>query len=55
MTCHDGGSRDDDSGPKRCVEEREGNAEEYSDDEFGPEDDGGEVDEFMDELGYGEM
>ena len=29
--------------------------EDFSDDEFGPEDDGGEVNEFMDSLGYGEM
>jgi hypothetical protein len=29
--------------------------EECSDDEFGPEDDGGEVNELIDNLGYGEM
>jgi len=36
-------------------EEEEEEEEECSDDEFGPEDDGGEVNEFMDNLGYGEM
>lgn len=33
----------------------EDEGEEFLDDEFGPEDDGGEVNEFMDNLGYGEM
>lgn len=36
-------------------EEVEEVEEAYSDDEFGPEDDGGEVVEFMDNLGYGEL
>jgi hypothetical protein len=36
-------------------EEAQEAEEEYSDNEFGPEDDGGEVDEFMDNFGYAEM
>jgi hypothetical protein len=44
----------DDVDDEEEAEEEDSNC---SEDEFGPEDDGGEVDEFMDdsELGYGEM
>ena len=41
---------DDELEEEKAEEDRD-----YLDDEFGPEDDGGEVDEFMDSFGYGEM
>lgn len=36
-------------------EEEVGEGDQWSEDEFGPEDDGGNIDEFMDDLGYGDM